>query len=56
MSASTVWVLLGSVVVGTIVVTLVLRAKSTPRSSDLGSVSDQWVAEHRAGQDNGFAR
>jgi hypothetical protein len=43
-------------VAGAIIMTRVVRGRTTSRKVDVGSVSDQWVAEHRASQTNGSTR
>jgi hypothetical protein len=46
---NTVWILVGLGVVGAIV-TLVTSRHRRDRLADLGTVSDQWMAEQRLGQ------
>jgi hypothetical protein len=43
-------------VASAIVMTRVVRGRATSRKVDVGSLSDQWVAEHRASQTNGSTR
>jgi hypothetical protein len=49
------WFVLAAVA-GAIVMTRVVRGRATSRKVDVGSVSDQWVAEHRASQTDGSTR
>jgi hypothetical protein len=44
------WALVGVGVVGLVAVVLVVMTRLGVRA-DLGSVSDQWIAEHRLSQD-----
>lgn len=43
------WFALGALA-GTVIVVRVMRGRAHSQRADLGSLSDQWVAEHRAGQ------
>jgi hypothetical protein len=48
-----VWLVIGAGVASAISVVLMrVRARST--DLDVGAVSDQWIAEHRAGIDDGL--
>jgi len=47
------WIVLAAGIVGLMVVARLLRGRSESARLDVGSVSDQWIAEHRAGQSNG---
>jgi hypothetical protein len=51
MSAA-IWIAIATGIVTVIAVLRVFRAKSTARKLDVGSVSKQWVAEHRIGSRN----
>lgn len=44
------WIAIVATVVAVIGVVVVSRHRRLGRPSDLGSVSEQWMAEHRAGQ------
>jgi hypothetical protein len=41
---------------GTVVIARVVRGRTNSHKVDVGSVSDQWVAEHRASQTNSSMR
>lgn len=41
---------------GTVVIVRAVRGRTNSNKVDVGSVSDQWVAEHRASQSNGAVR
>jgi hypothetical protein len=43
------WFALGALA-GTVVIVRVLRGRMHSQNLDIGSVSDHWVAEHRASQ------
>ena len=45
-----VWIAIGASVVGLLAVVRILRRKTDSRRLDAGSVSDQWIAEHRGGK------
>lgn len=48
---NTVWFVIGAAIIGA-VVTLITALQRGDRRSDLGTVSHQWIAEHRLqGQD-----
>jgi hypothetical protein len=49
------WFALAAGVVG-LVVTRFMRGRANSNRLDVGSVSDRWVAEHRASQSNGPTR
>lgn len=44
------WIGIAVTLVGVIAVAFVSRHRRHGRLSDLGSVSEQWMSEHRAGQ------
>ena len=48
------WILIGAGVVGAFITWLFRTRTGPPRNEDLGSLSDQWIAEHRAGIDESF--
>jgi hypothetical protein len=47
------WVAFGAGLAGVISV-LLIRARARSARLDVGTVSEQWVAEHRAGLDDGM--
>ena len=48
------WVGIAVVIIG--IVALVMAAARRPSVEDLGSVSNQWIVEHRAGQSERTSR
>jgi hypothetical protein len=42
------WFILSGIVGGVAVIVLLIRGRSTARRTDVGAVSDQWIAQHRA--------
>jgi hypothetical protein len=47
------WLVIGAGIATVFAIVRVYRAKRTARRLDVGSVSNQWVVEHRVGSDNG---
>jgi hypothetical protein len=47
--STTAWLTIGAGVVG-VVMALLLFKRSSSGSVDVGSVSEQWMAQHRAGR------
>lgn len=50
------WLALEVSIVGVIAVARFVRGRASSNRLDAGSVSDQWIAEHRASQNNGSRR
>jgi hypothetical protein len=42
------WILAGASLAGVAILTLIARLRSRSRRPDVGSVSDEWIAQHRA--------
>jgi hypothetical protein len=42
------WIAFGMSLIGTILLVTVMRRKGPPAANELGSVSDHWIAQHRA--------
>jgi hypothetical protein len=51
-----IWIAIGTGIVIVTAILRVFRAKSIARRIDVGSVSNQWVVEHRVGPGNGVNR
>jgi hypothetical protein len=49
------WLALAAII-GLVSVTRFVRGRPNANRLDVGSVSDRWVAEHRASQSNGSTR
>jgi hypothetical protein len=54
LSSSVIWI--GIAVLGLVAVVLVVRHAFVAKPRDLGAMSGQWMAEHRAGQPEDPAR
>jgi hypothetical protein len=50
------WVTIGAAAVGAISFWLIRARGVSTEARDLGPLSDQWIAEHRAGIDDGLYR
>ena len=44
-----IWLIVAAGIVTVVAIVRVVRTKTNARKLDAGSVSDQWVAQHRAG-------
>ena len=52
---SALWIVIGVAAVGAVVALLAMLSRSGPHS-DLGTVSSQWISEHRLGSNQDYSR
>jgi hypothetical protein len=52
---SALWIVIGLGVVGGVIALVASRQRGGPHA-DLGTVSSQWISEHRLGQNQDFRR
>ena len=50
-----VWIVVGLAVVGAVIALVALRQRGGPHG-DLGTVSSQWISEHRLGSNQDYSR
>ena len=50
------WILIAIAAVGAVVTLVIVRVRDAGPHADLGTVSSQWISEHRLGSNQDYSR